>query len=104
MTGPNTFMVVQLNDRWRVIDDPLQWVVQCRQNNRRRSDGSVDPRSWQGKRFCRTRTALQRDIRENYGEVDPAVAAIVVALPDWHPDRDKTDVARGDRAGEASHG
>jgi hypothetical protein len=81
--------LVQLNDRWRVIDDSKQWILQYRRNYRGRSDGSEDPRSWEGKRFCRTRNALLRDIRENCGEVDPAAVAILVALPDWHPDRDK---------------
>ena len=88
-----------LNERWRVVDDPLQWIVQYRQNNRRRGDGSVDPRSWQGKRFCRTRTALLRDIRENCGEVDPAALANIEAMPDWHSDRDKKEnpaATRGD--------
>jgi hypothetical protein len=78
------FIVVKLNDRWRVIDHPLQWILQYRRNNRGRSDGSEDPRSWEGKRFCRTRTALLRDIRENCGAVDPAAVATLKTLPDRH--------------------
>ncbi len=84
MSERHTSPTILLNDRWRVIDDPLQWLVQYRQNNRRRSDGSVDPRSWQGKRFCRTRTALQRDISENCGEVDPMAVAVIEQWPEWH--------------------
>ena len=90
MTGPHTFLIVQLNDRWRVIDDPLQWIVQYRRRDRGRSDGSEDSRSWEGRRFCRTRTALQRDITENCGEVDPAAIAIIERLPNWHSDRGKS--------------
>ena len=36
---------VMLNDRWRVVDDPLQWVLQYRARMRGRSDGTDDPRS-----------------------------------------------------------
>ena len=93
MSERHTILVVQLNDRWRIVDDPLQWIVQYRRNNRGRSDGSEDPRSWEGRRFCRTHTALLRDIRENCGEVDPAAVAIIEALPDWHPDWDKSSPA-----------
>ncbi len=40
----NTFPVV-LNDRWRVVDDPLQWILQYWARERGRSDGTDDPRS-----------------------------------------------------------
>ena len=83
--------VVVLNNRWRIVDDDLQWILQYRRRNRGRSDGSEDSRSWEGKRFCRTRTTLLRDIRENCAEVDPAAVEIVEALPYLHPDRDKKE-------------
>ena len=78
--------LVQLNDRWRVIDDPLQWILQIR-----RGRPSAKASGWRGEHYCRQRTSLLRCIREYCGEVDPAAIAILRALPDWHPDRDKKE-------------
>jgi len=91
MTERSPLLVIQLNDHWRIVDHPLQWIVQYRRRYRGRSDGSEDPRSWEGTSFCRTRPALLRCIREDCGEVDPAAVAVIEALPDWHPDRDKKE-------------
>lgn len=84
MSGKRVYPVAILNDRWRVIDDPLQWILQYRR--RKVCAGAKSPKDniWRGHRFCRTRTALLRDIRENCGEVGPAALAIVKALPEWH--------------------
>ncbi|MCZ6448022.1 MAG: hypothetical protein O6831_07260 [Alphaproteobacteria bacterium] len=27
-------VIVQLNDRWRVVNDDLQWIVECQQGNK----------------------------------------------------------------------
>ncbi len=78
-----TFPVV-LNDRWRVVDDPLQWVLQYRDREIRHSDGSENPKAWVGRRFCRTRDALKRDIGECCGDVAPAALAVIDTWPDWH--------------------
>ena len=75
---------VVLNDRWRVVDDPLQWILQYREGKTPHSDGSENPRAWVGRRFFRTRTALKRDIRECCGDVDPAALAVIDTWPDWH--------------------
>ncbi len=75
---------VTLNDRWCVVDDPLQWILQYREGKTPHSDGSENPRAWVGKRFCRTRGALKRDIGENSGEVDPVALAIIDTWPNWH--------------------
>lgn len=76
--------LVRLNDKWRIVDDPLQWILQRRAGNRRRSDGSEDPRSWQGMSYCMTRAVLLRDIRERAGEVDPAAVAFIESWPERH--------------------
>ena len=73
-----------LNDRWRVVDDPLQWILQYRAGNVSHSDERKNRKAWQGRRFCRTRAALKRDIGECCGGVDPVALAIIDTWPEWH--------------------
>lgn len=73
-------VVARLNDRWRVVQDTLQWILQVR---RGRKTGKAT--GWKGKRFCQWRRTLIRDIGELCGEVAPAAMALIEALPDWHP-------------------
>lgn len=78
-------MIARLNDRWRVVDDPLQWMLQYRGGKTSDRGGSPNIRAWQGKRFCRTRDALIRDIREIViGDVDQAALRVIASLPDRH--------------------
>ena len=94
---PSNQLVAQLNASWRVVDDPLQWILQRRKGNpRKKSSG------WQGRSFCRTRDALLRCVREyccspdkgqrrcirEYQGVDKVALQQVCALPDWHLDED----------------
>ena len=73
-------VIAVLNDRWRVIDDPLQWILEARDGRKRlRATG------WRGRSFCTTRGTLKREIRRLVGDVDPAAMAIVDALPNQHP-------------------
>src|SRR5262245_57424372 len=52
---PSNRLVAQLNETWRVVDDPLQWILQRRKGNpRSRNSG------WKNRSFCRTREALLR--------------------------------------------
>jgi hypothetical protein len=97
---PSNYLVAQLNATWRVVDDPLQWVLQRKKGNSRKKNCG-----WQGRSFCRTREALLRCIREvccspdqgqsrcirEYRGVDDAALQEVCALPDWHPDWDRGD-------------
>ncbi len=83
MNRKRVLPVAVLNDRWRVVDDPVQWLLQ-----RRERTASEKSSGWAGEHFCRQRRSLLRDIRENCGEVDPAALAVIEALPDRHPDRD----------------
>lgn len=53
-------VVVQLSEKWRVINPrqgPGQWVLQ-------RRDGNVAGSEWTSLSFCRSRKALERSIRE----------------------------------------
>ncbi len=78
---PSNPLVAQLNGRWRVVDDPLQWILQ-----RRKGTPSNKKSGWKGNAFCRTRKALSRNIRERCGEVDPEALAEIEATPEWHVD------------------
>ena len=80
-------LIAQLNECWRVVDDPLQWILQRKKGNpRKKSTG------WAGRSFCRTREALLRCIRQSCGELDHSALEKIKALPDWHLDWDKTNL------------
>lgn len=95
---PSNRFVAQLNERWRVVDDPLQWVLQRRKGNPREKNSG-----WEGRSFPRTRKGLLRCIREyccssdqghlrsirEYNGVDQVALQQVRALSDWHPDWDR---------------
>jgi hypothetical protein len=95
---PSNRLVAQLNETWRVIDDPLQWILQRRKGSPRNKNSG-----WQGRSFCRTRDALLRCIREycclpdqgqprsicEYRGADGAALQQVLALPEWHADWDR---------------
>ena len=73
-----------LNERWRVADDPLQWILQYRDREIRHSDERRNRKAWAGKHYCRTSAALKRCIREYAGDVDPVALAVIDTWPDWH--------------------
>ena len=95
---PSNRLLAQLNERWRVVDDPLQWRLQKKKGNLRDKNSGWDNRS-----FCRTKDDLLRCIREHccspdqgqlrsireYNGVDKVALQQVRALPDWHPDCDR---------------
>jgi len=70
---------VVLNDRWRIQDDPLQWLLQ-------RRTGKADKKhsGWSNRSFCRTREGLLRCVREYCGIVDAEALKRLEALPDFH--------------------
>lgn len=74
------FLIACLNDRWRVVNDPLQFILQVR---RRKPTATQD--GWEGRSFCRQRWALLRCIREYCGEVSPEALAVIHQLPEKHP-------------------
>lgn len=79
------FDTIILNDRWRVVDDPLQWILEVRKGQQ-----TAKASGWRGRSFCRSRTSLLRCIRELSGEVDAAALRIIDELPDWYMERDET--------------
>ena len=98
---PSKPVIAQLNEKWRVIDDPLQWILQRKKGNPRNKNSGWQPRS-----FCRTREALLRCVREHccspdncqlrsireYRGVDKAALQQLRALPEWHLDWDRTNL------------
>jgi hypothetical protein len=78
---PSDCLVAQLNANWRVVDDPLQWILQRRKGKpRTRNSG------WRGRSFCRTKDALLGCIGNHCGEVDAEALSKLKSLPDWHAD------------------
>src|SRR5215470_18109775 len=81
---PSNWLIARLNSNWRVVDDPLQWILQRRKGNpRKRNSGWVD------RSFCTTREGLLRCVREYCGEVDQSALAKLQALPDHHADAEQ---------------
>ena len=72
-----TKVIAKLNDRWRIVDNPHQWILQVREG-RQTSKAS----GWRGRSYCAQRTALRRCIQEYCGEVDPLAVAIIEGLPE----------------------
>ena len=72
-------LIAQLNTNWRVINDPLQWVLQRRKGNPRKKNSG-----WQDRSFCTTRDGLLRCVRELCGVVGEEALAELQALPDFH--------------------
>jgi hypothetical protein len=96
---PSNRLVAQLNERWRVVDDPLQWILQRRKGNpRARNSG------WRDRSFCRMKYALMGCISKHCGEIDAGARSTVEALPECHPDSERNihspnlDVRRTSRA------
>jgi hypothetical protein len=83
---PSYRLVAQLNERWRVVDDPLQWILQRKKGNPRKKNSG-----WRDRSFCRTQGALLRCVAGYCGEIDANSLAKLKSLPDWHPDWDSRD-------------
>ncbi len=71
--------LVQLNDSWRVADDPPQWALQCRDGPKREKASG-----WAGRKFIRNRDHLLRRIEELCGNVDPQAIEIIRSWPDGY--------------------
>jgi hypothetical protein len=104
---PSIRLIAQLNQHWRVIDDPLQWILQRKKGNPRAKNSG-----WQNRAFCRTREALLRCIRElcclpdedqprcihAYRGLDEAALGQVRALPERRVDSSSSSTHRHDEA------
>ncbi len=83
---PSNRLIAELSNTWRVVDDPLQWILQQKQGNPRKKT-----LGWQGVSFCRTREALLR-CATGCEQIDGDAHAKLEALPDWHRDWDLTNL------------
>jgi hypothetical protein len=72
-------LIAQLNRNWRVVDDPLQWILQRRKGNPRRKNSG-----WKDRSFCTTREGLLRCVREYCGQGDQNAVAALLDLPANH--------------------
>jgi hypothetical protein len=92
---PSNSLVAQLNDAWRVVDDPLQWKLQRKKGNPRSKNAG-----WRDRSFCTTREGLLRCVREYCGTVEPSALAMLTNVPEQHGmqnlDVRRTDEARAD--------
>ena len=73
-----TTELVKLNERWCIVDDPLQWILR----RRGEKNGKFGP--WSVRSFCTTRKALLRCIRDYCGAVDPAAVAHIKTWTERH--------------------
>jgi hypothetical protein len=80
LAQPSILFPLQLNGHWRVVDDPLQWILQ-RRSGRPRSKNS----GCRGRFFFRTREGLLACVREYCGPVEDWGLASLKALPECHP-------------------
>jgi hypothetical protein len=58
---------VTLNASLRIVDDPLQWILQWKKGKR-----------WENRSYCRTRAGMLRYIKEYCGDV-----VALPLLPAW---------------------
>jgi hypothetical protein len=77
---PSNRLIAQLNENWRVVEDPLQWILQRKKGNPRKNNSG-----WADRSFCRTRAGLLRCI-PSCGEVDVSALTKLQSLPDYHVD------------------
>ena len=81
LAHPSNRLIAQLNENWRVVDDPLQWILQRRKGRPRAKNSG-----WRNRSFCTTREGLLGCIREYSGEIDADAIAELQGLPDNHSD------------------
>ncbi len=72
-----TDSLVQLNDSWRVADDPPQWVLEKRV--REPQPGKTS--GWQAQKYIRTTDHLLKRIGEMCGTVDSEAIEIIRSWP-----------------------
>jgi hypothetical protein len=95
LAHPSNRLVAQLNERWRVVDDPLEWILQRRKGNPRSKN-----QGWMSRSYCTTQVALLRCVDWYCGNVEPAALAKLNDLPALHSmqnlDVHETDQVRAD--------
>jgi hypothetical protein len=76
---PSRRVIVQLNETWMVVADPLQWRLQRKKGNPRSKNSG-----WRDRSFCTTREGLLRCVREYCGNVEQAALDKLAALPEHY--------------------
>ena len=71
--------LVQLNDTWRVADDPPQWTIEQRIGNPSARDSG-----WRARKFIRNTDHLLRCIAEMCGDVDPEAIETIRSWPNGY--------------------
>ena len=77
-TGRYTLVAI-LNDRWRVVDEGNQWILQVRKGRK-----TAKATGWRDKSFCTQRTTLLRCIHDDCGDVNADAMSVINQLPDQH--------------------
>ncbi len=72
-------VLIQLNDSWRVADNPPQWTLE-----QRTGKPSARNSGWRARKFIRNRGHLLRRIVELCGKVDPDAVEIIKSWPDGY--------------------
>lgn len=73
------FITIQLSDKWRVVDDSMQWILQVRTSKpTKKRSGYVD------RSYCHQRAALIVCIRRLVKDADSRAMAIIEHFPDSH--------------------
>ncbi|MFQ6239686.1 hypothetical protein [Sinorhizobium meliloti] len=76
----NSIFPINLNDRWRVVEDDCSWVLQYR-----RGRANAKSTGWYSRSFLRRRDCLIERIRRLCGEVDTSAISVIKTLPEVHP-------------------
>ena len=79
LAHPSDGLVAQLNAAWRVVADPLQWVLQRKKGNPRSKNSG-----WRNRSYCTSRDGLLCRVREYCGDVSPDALAKLRGLPEHH--------------------
>lgn len=73
------FITIQLSDKWRVVDDSLQWILQVKRGKpTKKRSGYVD------RAYCPQRTALVACIHRLVKDADSRAMGIIERFPERH--------------------
>ncbi|WP_207462890.1 hypothetical protein [Azospirillum sp. SYSU D00513] len=65
---------IYINDRVRIVDNPIQWIVQTLRGKR-----------WDDRMFYINRDCLTRRLAEEFGAISEEAASALASLPLIHP-------------------
>ncbi len=83
--------LIQLNDSWRVSDDPPQWVLEKRVREPQLGKTS----GWQARKYIRATDHLLRRIGEMCGTVDSEAIEIIRSWPQGYVSWKRREMQRG---------